>query len=98
MAALYVTGNLKTFSGNNGHLAGALVVTAAVIAFAQVARPIRWLLLPIGAWLIMSVAVLVRITVMSAWNDCAIGVLIIACGLVRGRISCQFGQWDRLLE
>lgn len=37
---------------NSDHLMGALLLTVTVLALAEVARPLRFLNLPIGAWLL----------------------------------------------
>lgn len=98
MGAPYVTGTVGTIAGHSDHLAGALAVTVAVIASDSVARVLRWLLLPVGLWVVLSAWWLPGVTSGSAWNAVAIGSLLVVCGLVRGRITGHFGTWNRLLR
>ncbi len=98
MGAPYVNGSAGTVAGNSDHLAGALAVTVAVIAIGDVARMLRWLLLPIGLWVVVSAWWLPGATSYSAWNAVAIGVVLISCSLLRGRLSWHFGAWDRLIR
>lgn len=97
MAAPYVTGSVGSAAGHSDHLAGALAVTVAVIAIGEVARPLRWLLLPIGLWVVLSAWWLPGATIHSAWNAVAVGSVFIGSSLLRGRIAQHFGTWDRLL-
>jgi SPW repeat len=88
--------------GTNGviadsdHLVGALVITVAVCAMAEVARPLRFINLLFGLWLIAAPWLLVDRTAGAAWNDVASGLIIIALSLPRGRRSAKhYGAWDR---
>jgi hypothetical protein len=84
-------------TADNAHLVGALVLTWAVIAFAEIARPARLLNLPLGLWLAAAPWVLLGATPISTWSDTVCGVLVIALSLRRGRITQQFGRWNRVL-
>jgi hypothetical protein len=84
-------------AADNGHLAGALVVTFAVIAFAEIARPVRLLIIPIALWLIAAPWMLAGATPTSQWSDMAIGAALVALSLRRGRIDQRFGRWNKLL-
>ena len=84
-------------AASNDQLIGALVVTFSVIAFGEIARPARLLLLPLGAWLLAAPWLLGGDTDLSRWNDVACGVLVIALGVRRGRIAERFGAWNRYL-
>lgn len=98
MGAPYVTGSAGTGAGNSDHFAGALAVTVAVIAIGDVARMLRWLLLPIGLWVVMSAWWLPGATTYSAWNAVIIGGVFIGGSLLRGRVAWHFGTWDRLIR
>jgi hypothetical protein len=84
-------------AANSNHLAGALVVTWAVIAFGQVARPARLLNIPMGLWIAAAPWLLSGATDLSRWVDLFIGALLIAMSIRRGRIDEQFGSWNRYL-
>jgi hypothetical protein len=92
-AVLRVTGP----TANSDQFAGALVVTWAVIAFGEVARPVRFLNIPIGLWLIGTPWLLSGQTALSRWSDVIAGVLLIALSFRRGRIEERFGPWNRYL-
>lgn len=81
---------------NADHVIGSLVLTVAAIACAEVARPVRWLLAPLGAALL--------VTPFAFDADAAQTVASLACGLAlialsipRGRVRDRYGAWDRFL-
>lgn len=82
---------------NSDHLMGALTITFAVIAMAEVARPLRFVNILFAAWLIASGFVIGEGAIGAAdWNAMIAGVLIAALSLPRGRRSRQrYGGWDR---
>jgi hypothetical protein len=92
-AALGVTGR----AADSSYLAGALIVTWAVIAFGEIARPIRLLNVPIGLWVAIAPWVLAGATPTSRWLDLAVGLAIAALSVRRGRIEERFGNWNRYL-
>jgi hypothetical protein len=92
-ATLGVTG----IAADSDHLAGALVVTCAVIAFGEVARPARLLNIPIGLWVAVSGWVLPGATSVSQVVNALAGMLLVASSVRRGRIDEQFGGWNRYL-
>jgi uncharacterized membrane protein len=96
MAAPAVLGVTGT-AADSGHLAGALVVTWAVIAFGEVARPARLLNVPMGIWIALAPWLLSGAADASRWADLVLGLLLIALSIRRGRIDEQFGSWNRYL-
>jgi len=92
-AVLGVTGR----AADSNHLAGALVVTWAVIAFGQVARPIRILNIFLGVWIAGAPWLLSGTTDLSRWADVSIGAALIALSIRRGRIDERLGGWNRVL-
>jgi len=71
-------------------------MTVAVCAMAEVARPLRFINLLFGLWLIAAPWLLVDRTAGAAWNDVASGLIIIALSLPRGQRSAEhYGAWDR---
>lgn len=84
-------------AANSDHVAGALAVTWAVIAFGEIARPARLLNIPIGLWLMASPWVLAGHTDMSRWNDVIMGVALVLLSIRRGRIVSKFDGWNRFL-
>lgn len=83
---------------DSDHLVGALVLTTAVIAMAEVARPLRFINVLFGAWLITAPWLLDGGQWSGAVFTSLAGVLVIALSLPRGRRSEEhYGQWDRLI-
>jgi hypothetical protein len=83
-------------AANNDHLFGALIITVAVCAMAEVAQPLRFLNLPFGLWLIVTPWLLAGATVGGSVNDVIAGVLVIGLSLPRGPRSAEhYGAWDR---
>jgi nucleoside-diphosphate-sugar epimerase/uncharacterized membrane protein len=80
---------------NSDHLVGALLITVAGIAMAEVARPLRFLNVLLGLWLIGSPWLLADVTLGRGWYAIVAGVLTIGLSLPRGRRSEQhYGSWD----
>lgn len=83
-------------TANNNHLVGALIITIAVCAMAEVARPLRFLNLLLGLWLIAAPWLLTGSDASSVWNDVAIGIAVVGLSLRRGTRSKEhYGSWDR---
>lgn len=88
---------IRGAAADSHHLAGALVVTWAVIAFGEVARPVRLLNIPMGIWIAGAPWLLSGATDVSRWADVLAGGLLIALSIRRGRIDERFGGWNRYL-
>ncbi len=79
------------------HLAGALVLTWAVIAFGEIVRPVRLLNVLVGLGVAAAPWLVHGTTDASRWNDVVVGVAVVMLSLPRGRIQQQFGDWNRYL-
>jgi hypothetical protein len=83
---------------NSDHLTGALVVTFSIIAFAEVARPLRFINMAFGLWLIAAPWLLTgNATPFANWTGMAGGALLIALSIPRGRIANSYAGWDRVV-
>lgn len=83
---------------DSDHLVGALVVTVAIIAMAEVARPLRFLNVLFGLWLIAAPWLLQGSNVTGDVAGMVAGLALIALSLPRGRRSKEhYGSWDRLI-
>jgi hypothetical protein len=83
-------------TANNDRLVGALIITIAVCATAEVARPLRFLNLLLGLWLIAAPWLLSGSDASSVWNDIGIGIAVVGLSLRRGTRSKEhYGSWDR---
>jgi nucleoside-diphosphate-sugar epimerase len=81
---------------NAHHLIGSLVLTVISIAAAEVARPARYLNIPLGASLVVVPFVYDGTAGTTAFTVVA-GVAIIALSVRRGVIRGRYGPWGRLL-
>jgi hypothetical protein len=83
---------------DSDHLVGALVVTTAVIAMAEVVRPLRFINALFGAWLLLATWFLPGASHGAAWSNAAIGIALIGLSLPRGIRSQQhYASWDRFV-
>jgi nucleoside-diphosphate-sugar epimerase/uncharacterized membrane protein len=83
---------------NSDHLIGALVVTFSIMAFAEVGRALRYINIPLGAWLIAAPWLLDGIaSPLATWNGVMSGIAVIALALPRGRIKDSYAGWDRYI-
>lgn len=90
-------GNAMPFAGSD-HLVGALVLTTAVIAWAEVARPLSFLNVLLGVWLIAALLLLDGGTVAGSLVGIQSGLALIWLSLPRGRRSTEhYGSWDRFI-
>lgn len=81
---------------DSDHVVGALVVTIAVMAMAEVARPLRYLNVAFGLWLIVAPWLLGGATTMANWAGVAVGIALIFLSMPRGKRSEEhYGSWDR---
>lgn len=84
-------------AADSNHLTGALVVTWSVIAFGEIARPVRLLNIPIAIWIATAPWLLPERPDASQWADLVVGVLLVALSIPRGRIDGSFASWNRYL-
>jgi hypothetical protein len=80
------------------YLVAALIVTAAVIALADVGRAMRFLNILFGAWVITAPWVLGGATPASRWSDAIAGALVILLSFRRGPVGERYGSWERLIR
>jgi hypothetical protein len=84
---------------HSDHLVGALIVTVAVMAMAEVGRLLRFINVALGLWLIAAPRVLDGGSGVASAVGVAIGIAVILLSLPRGRRSAQhYGGWDRLVR
>ncbi len=93
-AALGITGT----AAHSDHLVGALIVTAAVIALADVGRVVRFFNILFGAWVIAAPWVLGGATSASRWSDMIAGALVILLSFPRGKIGEKYGDFARYIR
>lgn len=80
---------------NSDHVVGALVITVAIIATAEVARAVRLINVGFAAWLIAAPWLLEGATMTASVVGVAAGVVLAALSLPRGRRSKEhYASWD----
>lgn len=84
-------------AAHSDHLIGALVVTVAVIALADVGRAIRFVNVLFGAWFIAAPWILGGASTGSTWNDVIAGIALILLSLPRGPVRECYGPWTRAI-
>lgn len=83
---------------NSDHLVGALVVTFSIIAWAEVARSLRFINVLFGAWLIAAPWLLDGAgSAVAVVNSLASGLLLIALSIPRGPVRQFYAGWDRYI-
>lgn len=83
---------------NSDHLIGALVVTFSIIAWAEVARPVRFVNVFFGLWLLAAPWLLDGAgSTLAVVNSLASGALLIALAIPRGPVRDFYVAWDRYI-
>lgn len=82
---------------DSDHLIGALAITVAVIAMAEVARPVRFINILFGLWLIAAPWVLDGASTVAAAGSIAAGIGLVLLSLPKGPIEHRYAAWDRLI-
>ena len=81
---------------DSDHLVGALIVTFAVMAMAEVGRCLRFVNIAFGLWLMMAPWVLSGASTFASWVGVLIGLCVVLLSLPRGKRSDEhYGGWDR---
>jgi uncharacterized membrane protein len=92
-----VFGTVPPMAGGD-HLVGALVVTFAVMAMAEVGRALRFVNVGLGLWLVAAPWILEGASTFASWVGVLIGIAVAALSLPRGKRSDEhYGGWDRLV-
>jgi uncharacterized membrane protein len=86
------------YAAHSDHLIGALAVTVAMVALADVGRPARFLNIAFGAWFIAAPWLLGGGTAGSTLNDMAIGAALILLSLPRGPVGERYGTWEPFIR
>ncbi|MEO7795633.1 MAG: vitamin K epoxide reductase family protein [Thermoanaerobaculia bacterium] len=85
-------------AAHSDHLTGALIVTFAVMALADVGRALRFVNVLLGAWVIAAPWLLTGATTSSRSIDAIAGALVILLSLRRGPIRERYGSWERFIR
>jgi hypothetical protein len=81
---------------HSDHLVGALIVTVAVMAMAEVGRLLRFINVGFGLWLVAAPWLLDGGSTLAAAAVVMVGLAVVALSLPRGKRSTEhYGSWDR---
>ncbi len=83
-------------AAHNDHVVGALVVTFSIMAWGDVARPLRFINIVFGAWLAVAPSLLDGYTGAGAAASVLAGLALIGLAFPMGRIATRMGAWDRV--
>lgn len=83
---------------DSDHLMGSLLITISVLAMAEVARPLRFLNIIIGLWLIIAPWVLTGDSTVAAAGSVIIGVSVMMLSIPKGPIKYRYAGWNKLLK
>ncbi|MEO6061143.1 MAG: vitamin K epoxide reductase family protein [Thermoflexales bacterium] len=84
-------------AAHSDHILGALVVTVAIIACAEVTRAARFINIALALGIIVLPWLLGGATLTASINDLIIGLLIIALSVAPGKIKNTYGNWNPLI-
>jgi uncharacterized membrane protein len=84
---------------DSDHIAGGLAISIAIIAMAEVARPVRFANVAVGLWLVAAPWLLSGVpSAFATVNSIIAGFALVALSLPRGRRSGEhYGGWDRFV-
>lgn len=85
-------------AAHSDHLVGALIVTVAAIALADVGRAARFVNVLLAALVIAAPWLLDGATSVARWNDAIAGVLVILLSFPRGPVGERYGTWERFIR
>jgi len=80
---------------DSSHLAGSLVVSFTVIATAEPARAIRFLNVPLAAWVAVAPWLATGVPTLAAINAVVAGALVVLLSVPRGSFEDRYGGWER---
>jgi hypothetical protein len=82
---------------DSDHLVGALVITVAIIAMAEVVRALRFVNVGFGLWLIAAPWLLGGATLTAGVGSVVAGVVLVLLSLPRGPVRDRYAGWDRYI-
>lgn len=83
---------------NSDHVVGALAVTVAIIATAEVARAVRFINVLFGAWLVAAPWLLGGASTLASVVSVILGIALLGLSLPRGSRSAEhYAGWDRYI-
>jgi hypothetical protein len=97
MVAPAVLGS-EGWAADSDHLTGAVIVTVAAVALAEVTRAARFINVPLGLWVIVTPWLLPGAAASAVWSNALAGLALIGLSLPRGRIQERYGGWEHYIK
>ena len=83
---------------NSDHIVGALTITVAIIATAEVARALRFINVAFGGWLVLAPWALGGASTVASLVSVVLGLVLVGLSLPRGeRTREHYASWDRYI-
>lgn len=83
-------------AADNDHIIGSLVITFSIMAWGEMARPLRFANIGFGAWLMLAPWVLDGYSGVATAASLAIGAGLVLLSYPTGRITTHYGAWDKI--
>lgn len=83
-------------AADSDHIAGSLVVTFSIMAWGEVARPLRFANAGLGAWVAAAPWVIGGYSGLAAAMSVLFGIALIWLSLPPGAFTSHYGAWDRI--
>ncbi|KAB2893052.1 MAG: vitamin K epoxide reductase family protein, partial [Kofleriaceae bacterium] len=77
---------------DSGHVAGALVIVVAAVAVSEIARPLRFLALPLSLWILVVPLITVGAPYVTWWTGLASALAVALTAWPRGAIAQRHGS------
>jgi uncharacterized membrane protein len=85
-------------ASDSDRLTGALVITFTAIAVAEVGRPVRFLNILFGGWLVVAPFLLSGYTPAAFVNGIVTGFALIILSFPSGKVRGRYGSWNRYIR
>ena len=83
-------------AADNDHIVGSLVVTFSIMAWGEVARPLRFVNVGFGAWLVAAPWMIGGYSGIAAAVSMLFGIALIWLAFPPARINGHYGAWDKI--
>jgi hypothetical protein len=83
-------------AADNDHIVGALVVTLSIIAWGDVARPVRFIHVAFGGWLVVAPSLIDGYSGTAGAASVLFGIALIWWAFPLGSITTRMGGWDNI--
>lgn len=90
--------NYGGMQADHDHIVGPIVASIAIISAWEITRPLRWMNVLMGLWLIAAPLILTYQEATPAWNSIFVGIASFIFSMVRGKLTHSFGGGWRSLR